>query len=75
MIIEYIVLIEGRWWFTGNIYVLPKFRYDNTMYLVMLLYLVIILSPYGCQCNAVIIIFTVTLLASDPVYRLVLYTQ
>ena len=29
MIIEYIVLIEGRWWFPGNIYVLPKIRYDR----------------------------------------------
>ena len=28
MIIEYIVLIEERWWFTGNIYVLPQIRYD-----------------------------------------------
>ena len=29
MIIEYIVLIKERWWFTGNIYVLPKIRYDS----------------------------------------------
>ena len=29
MIIEYFVLIEGRWWFKGNIYVLPKIKVDD----------------------------------------------
>ena len=30
MIIEYIIFIQERWWFTGNIYVLPIIRYDST---------------------------------------------
>ena len=31
MIIEYFIFIQERWWFTGNIYVLPIIRYDSTL--------------------------------------------